>query len=664
MTSSNDSLKKLATSIRVISAEGVEKAKSGHPGLPLGAADYATVLWADYLRFDPKDPSWANRDRFVLSAGHGSMLLYSLLHFFGYDLPMSQLQSFRQFDSKTPGHPEFGWTAGVEATTGPLGQGSANAVGMAIAGKMLAAEYGSDLFNYRVYALVSDGDLMEGISSEAASVAGHLGLGNLTYLYDDNKISLAGKTEVCFSEDVGKRFEGHGWFVQHCDGHNFDEIKKCIEKAKVETKRPSIICMRTTIGFGSPNKANDFEVHGAPLGDKELELTKQNLGCGSAAPFAIPDEVSKFTQQLIAAKQAEHAQWKDSYAKWASSNADKAKQLEAQTKREIPAALLPALLQEFKEAKKEATRNSSGRAIQVIAKHLPSFVGGSADLDPSTKTYIKGGGDLTRENAKARNIHFGVREHAMGAIANGMAYSQNWFPYTATFLVFSDYMRPTMRLAALSHLQTLFIFTHDSYAVGEDGPTHEPIEQVASLRLIPNLRVYRPGDGLESAMSYYAALEHKKGPSTLIFTRQDLTPIERDASFKPEDILKGGYIANGKDTNDIVIVATGSELCIAYEATKLLAQKGKKVRLVSMPCVEVFMQQDASYRESVLPAKAKKISVEAGVTTGWQRIVGSDGLTIGIDHYGASAPASVLAEKFGFTPQAVAQKVENWLAGK
>ena len=661
MKSSAESLKQLATTVRILSAEGVEKAKSGHPGLPMGAADYASLLWSDFLRFDPTHPHWPNRDRFVLSAGHGSMLLYSLIHLFGYELPISELQSFRQWESKTPGHPEYGMTPGVEATTGPLGQGTANAVGMALSGKLLAAEYGKDLFDYRVYALVSDGDLMEGLAAEAGSLAGHLGLGNLTYIYDDNKITLAAKAEVSFTDNVAKRYESYGWYVQSCDGHNLEEVRACLERAKGETERPSLICAKTIIGFGSPGKANDCEVHGAPLGEKELEATKKNLGWTSTEAFFVPPEVKKFCADSVAAKQAEHAKWNDKFKSWSAADAEKSAKLKAQLGKAIPATLLPALLAEFKEPKKEATRISSSRAIQVIAKHLPYFVGGSADLDPSTKTNIKASGNIQKNSFEGRNIHYGVREHAMGSIANGLAYQQCWFPYTATFLVFSDYMRPTLRLAALSHLQTLFIFTHDSYAVGEDGPTHEPIEQVASMRLIPNLRLYRPADGLETAMSYYSALEHKHGPSTLIFTRQDLAPIEREASFKPEDILNGGYIVQGSGNSELVIVATGSEVSLAVEASKLLTAKGKKVRVVSIPCLEVFMKQDKSYIETVIPAKAKKVSIEAGVTAGWERIVGSDGLTIGIDHYGASAPASLLSEKFGLTPALVSQQIEAWL---
>jgi transketolase len=658
MKTNNNELKELATTVRILSAAGVEKAKSGHPGLPLGAADFASLLWSDFLNFDPKKPDWANRDRFILSAGHGSMLVYSLLNLFGFDLPMSELQAFRQWESKTPGHPEYGVTAGIEATTGPLGQGSANAVGVALSGKLLAAEFGEELFNYKVYALVSDGDLMEGLSAEAGSLAGHLGLGNLVYIYDDNKVSLAANTDVCFSEDIQKKYESFGWFVQSCDGHDFDQLRTCLEKAKAEKSRPSIICARTIIGCGSPNKANDCEVHGAPLGAEEFEATKKNLGWTHTENFYVPENVAKLCQQRIALKQAEHAKWQETFSSWAQKNTAAAQKLNSILNKDIPAALFDALLAEFKEPKKEATRSSSGRAIQVIAKHLPNFVGGSADLDPSTKTNIKGSGDISKENFVGRNIHFGVREHAMGSIANGLAYQQCWFPYTATFLVFSDYMRPTIRLAALSHLQTLFIFTHDSYAVGEDGPTHEPVEQVASLRLIPNNRVYRPADGLETAMSYYSALAHKHGPSTLIFTRQDLAPLEREASATTENILKGGYVLSGSDCVDLVLVATGSEVALAQESAKLLAQKGKKARVVSLPCVELFLSQDKKYQEQVIPPNAKKVSLEAGVTCGWERIVGSAGLCIGLDHYGASAPASILAEKFGLTAKAVCEKIE------
>ncbi len=655
------SLNKLATTIRTLSIDGVEKANSGHPGLPLGAADYAAVLWAQHMRFSPKDVSWANRDRFILSAGHGSMLVYSLLHLFGYDLPISQLQSFRQWDSKTPGHPEWGMTPGVETTTGPLGQGFANGVGVALSGKMLAARYGEDLFNYRTFGIVSDGDLMEGVHAEAASLAGHLGLDNLIYIYDDNLISLAGHTDVCFSESVPKRFEGYNWFVQSCDGHDIQAINTCIEKALQQKGKPSLICARTLLGKGSPNKANTHEAHGAPLGKDEVAATKKALGWPEDAHFLVPDDVKSFCAARVEEAEKARSEWMSKFKGWEASNPEKAAQLKAQTSRDIPAALKEDLLKCFAEKKKDATRNLSGQAIQVISKHIPYFVGGSADLDPSTKTYIKNGGDVTSEDFSGKNIHYGVREHAMGSIANGLAYQQSWIPYTATFLVFADYMRPPMRLAALTHLQSIFIFTHDSFWVGEDGPTHEPIEQIQSIRIIPSMHLYRPADGIEVAMCYWAALNRKSKPSTLVFTRQNLTPLDRDSSVTPDHALKGGYTLSGEANKDLVIVATGSEVALSVEAAKILAGAGINARIVSMPCLELFLEQSADYRASVIPSGAKVVTIEAGSTYGWHRIAGSNGLTIGLDHYGASAPGEVLAEKFGFTPNAIATKIQSWI---
>jgi len=664
MKSSLNDLKRLALTVRMLSVDAVEKANSGHPGLPLGAADFASVLWADYLRFDPAHPTWANRDRFVLSAGHGCMLWYSLLHLFGYDLPMSELKSFRQWKSRTPGHPEFGFTPGIETTTGPLGQGASNSVGMALSAKILSAEYGEDLFNYRVFALVSDGDLMEGVSAEAGSLAGHLGLNNLIYLYDDNKISLAGDTDVCFTESVAKRYEGYNWFTQSVDGHDHAAVAAALDRAMQEKERPSIICCRTTLGFGSPNKAHTHDAHGAPLGAEETKLTKKNLGWPEDAQFLVPDDVAAFCRSRAAARAEERAMWEERVARLHKDKPELAARLKAQLARELAPNLKGELLAAFKEPKKDATRNLSGAAIQVIAKHVPGFIGGSADLDPSTKTKIKSGGDIRKGEWQGRNIHFGVREHAMGAIVNGLAYSQCWFPYTATFLVFSDYMRPTMRLAALSHLQSLFIFTHDSFWVGEDGPTHEPIEHVAALRLIPNMRLFRPADGIEVAMSYYAALEHKHGPTTLVFTRQNLPPLERPAGFSADDILRGAYPVLNEDAGEVVIVATGSEVWLAVAAAKLLAADNVRAKVVSMPCVELFLAQDERWRNQLLPPGAKKISIEAGVTTGWERIVGSNSLRLGIDHYGASAPGELLAEKFGFTPAAVHSRIGTWLKGR
>lgn len=657
-------LRQLVTTVRTLSIDGVEKANSGHPGLPLGAADFATVLWAKHLNFNPRDPEWPNRDRFILSAGHGSMLLYSLLHVFGYELPIDQLQRFRQWDSRTPGHPEFGWTPGVEATTGPLGQGSANAVGIALSGKMLAARYGEDLFNYRVFALVSDGDLMEGVSGEAGSLAAHLELDNLVYLYDDNHISLAGETDVCFTESVTKRYEAFGWHVESVDGHNMEEVNAAIERAVAVKGKPKLIACRTTIGFGSPNKKHTHDVHGAPLGKDELRATKKELGWPEDAMFLVPDEVRKLSAELVEQKGGLYRAWQDKLSSWKSSNADKAKQLESQLSRETPAALKDELVATFKDAKKDATRNLSGAAIQVLAKHMPHFIGGSADLEPSTKTLIKGSKDVQPESFDGRNIRFGVREHAMGSIVNGLAYTKSWIPYSATFLVFSDYMRPVMRIAALSHIQSLYVFTHDSFWVGEDGPTHEPIEHVMSMRLIPGVHLFRPADGLEVGMCYWAAVSHKKGPSVLVFTRQNLTPLERPQAFKPDDILRGGYVVRDVASPKAVVVATGSEVALAVDAAKELDKEGLSLRVVSMPCVEAFKAQDKSYRDSVLPDGVPRISVEAGVTTGWATILGGETFSIGIDHYGASAPGEELAERFGFSVPEVSKKIKGFMTGR
>jgi transketolase len=650
-------IQRLAATVRTLSIDAVQKANSGHPGLPLGAADFTSVLWANYLRFNPKDPAWMNRDRFVLSAGHGCMILYSMLHLFGYDLPMSQIQAFRQWESITPGHPEYGVTPGVECTTGPLGQGAANSVGLALSGKMLAARYGADLFNYRVFALVSDGDLMEGVSAEAASLAGHLQLDNLVYLYDDNKISLAGETEICFTESVAKRFEGYGWFVQSCDGHNPQEVAACLDKALNQKGKPSLICCKTVLGCGSPNKKNTHDVHGAPLGADEVKATKKNIGWPEDAQFLVPEDVQKYTAAVVEKNSAHYSAWQGTLVSWRKSKPELAQQLDAQLTKAIPPTLKEELLAAFKESKKDATRNLSGKAIQVIAKHLPGFVGGSADLDPSTKTAIQGGGRVGHENFAGKNIHFGVREHAMGSMANGLAYTQAWIPYTATFLVFSDYMRPAMRVGAVSHLQALYLFTHDSFWVGEDGPTHEPVEHIMSLRLIPNLYVFRPADGVEVAMCYYAALERKHSPSSLIFSRQNVPVLTRPSSWSPDEVLKGGYIIKDVAKPALVIVATGSEVGLALETAALMDADGTPTRVVSMPCVELFRAQPDAYRNQLIPHGVRTAVIEAGTTKGWSSLLDREVVAVGIDHYGASAPGEVLAEKFGFTPAAVKAKL-------
>lgn len=661
MTLELDKIQRLATTVRTLSIDAIQKANSGHPGLPLGAADFTSVLWSKYLRINPKDPNWINRDRFILSAGHGCMVLYSMLHLFGYDLPMSEIQKFRQWESQTPGHPEFGFTAGVESTTGPLGQGAANSVGLALSSKMLAARYGEDVFDYRVFALVSDGDLMEGVAAEAGSLAGHLKLNNLVYLYDDNQISLAGNTDLCFSESVADRYESYGWFVQSCDGHDPAAVEACLDKALAQSDKPSIICCRTVLGYGSPNKKNTHDAHGAPLGADEIKATKKALGWPEDAEFLVPDDVQSFIASTLEQKMGDYTAWQERFASWKTASPDLAQQLDNQLTRTLPAGLKDDLLGAFKEQKSDATRNLSGKAIQVIAKHLPGFVGGSADLDPSTKTAIKDGGNVGAGSFSGKNIHFGVREHAMGSMANGLAYTRSWIPYTATFLVFSDYMRPAMRVGAISHLQALYIFTHDSFWVGEDGPTHEPIEHVMSLRLIPNMYVFRPADGIEVAMSYYAALERKDGPSSLIFSRQGLPVLERPAGWSADDVLKGGYVLKDSTNPQIQIVATGSEVGISVAAAAALETAGIATRVISMPCVELFNAQDETYRDAVLPSNVKTVVVEAGTTIGWGSLLDRRVETIGIDHYGASAPGDVLAEKFGFTAEAVEAKIKSLL---
>lgn len=655
MALTDSQLADVARTIRILSAEAVDKAKSGHPGMPMGAADYASVIWGNYLRINPKDPEWINRDRFVLSAGHGSMLLYSLLHMFGYDVSIDQIKSFRQWGSITPGHPEFGVTPGVETTTGPLGQGVGNGIGLALSGKMLQARYGADLFDYRVFGIVSDGDLMEGVASEAASLAGHLKLDNIFYFYDDNEISIGGSTDITFTENVPSRFSSYGWDVVEVDGHDIAAIRKTLDSALTRTGKPHLIVCRTTIGKGSPNKAGKSSVHGEPLGADELKATKEKLGWTDGA-FVVPKSVGESCCAALGEKVSVYNTWQSKFIA-----ANLGNNFKAQFSREVPAALRSELIAQFKEAKTDATRNLSGAAIQTIAKHLPGFVGGSADLEPSTKTLIKDTTDITPQSFAGKNLRFGVREHGMGAIANGLAYTRCWVPYTATFLVFSDYMRPTIRLAALSHLQTLFIFTHDSFFVGEDGPTHQPIEHIQSLRIIPNLHVFRPADGMETAASYLAALNLKKAPSALLFTRQNLPALDGSRTANFDDILKGGYVVHETPGADVAMVATGSEVWVAVAVAKALSAKGKKIRVVSMPCLELFKAQDAKYREQVLPSSFKKISLEAGITSGWRDVVGSAGLCIGIDHYGASAPAERLADEFGFTPQKVEAKVAAWL---
>jgi transketolase len=645
--------------IKFLSIDAVEKANSGHPGLPMGAADYAFMLWSRYLKHDPADPHWPDRDRFVLSAGHGSMLLYSLLHLSGYDLPISELQNFRQWESKTPGHPENFMTPGVEVTTGPLGQGFANGVGMALAAKMADARF-AGLFDHRIWGIVSDGDLMEGVAAEAASLAGHLKLGNLTYLYDDNKITLDGNLEDSMSEDVAKRFESYGWRTLHIDGHDHAQIEQALDAAVAEKERPFLILCRTHIGHGAPNKHDTHKVHGEPLGKDETLATKQALGWPVDKPFYVPDDVRKLWNDRKAELAKVHARWCEHEKQWLGAHAKEAELYRALSEKRLPADLL-AQLAAAAPTKTDATRGLAGAVQQKAAALVPSLVGGDADLGGSTKTPIKDGGKIGPGEFAGRNIRFGIREHAMGAMANGMSLYGMFIPFTATFLTFSDYMRPAIRLAALSRAQAVHVFTHDSVFLGEDGPTHQAVEQVWALRLIPRTHVWRPADAIECAAAWAAALERRDGPSELILSRQKVA--EPPAGTRAEDARRGGYVILKEEGGapDVVFLATGSEVGVAVEAAKELAASGTRARVVSLPCLEVFAAQDAAWQKLVLPDAGVRVSVEAGRTDPWRGWVGPNGLTIGVDGFGHSAPFQALAEHLGLTGKAVAARVKKHL---
>jgi transketolase len=644
---------KRINAIRALSIDAVQKANSGHPGLPLGASPMAFALWTRHLRFNAADPAWSNRDRFVLSAGHGSMMLYSLIYLTGIGLTLDDLENFRQFGSKTPGHPEAGHTPGVEATTGPLGQGVANAVGFAMAEAHLAAVYNRQqkIVDHYTYCIAGDGDLMEGVSAEAASLAGHLQLGKLIVLYDDNLVSLAGATSVTFTEDTCARFAAYGWHVQLVDsdeGNDVDAIDRALAAAQADP-RPSFVAVRTVIGFGSP-RAGTFAAHGEPLGVDNVAKTKEALGWPVEPAFFVPDDVLGWWREAGRKGAGAQAAWQRDYDTWKIENPALAEQFERTQSGKLPASLdWPAFTPENGSV---ASRDAGGTVMNAIAAQLPELVGGSADLDPSTKTYLKGFGDFQPGNYAGRNMHFGVREHAMGAIANGLALHGGLLPFTATFFNFYDYMKPAVRLAALGNTKVVFVYTHDSVFLGEDGPTHQPIEQLAALRATPNMTTIRPADSIETREAWKFAIAHH-GPSALVLSRQKLPFLgERDAPVE-----RGAYVIYGDEQAlpDILFVATGSEVSLAIEAAKLLETRGTKVRVVSMPSQELFAAQDAAYRDAVLPpSAAARVSVEAAATFGWQRWVGEHGLAIGIDHFGASAPAAELARAFGFTPQAVA----------
>jgi transketolase len=652
--------------IRTLSMDAVQKANSGHPGMPMGMAPAAYVLWTRVMRYNPKHPRWANRDRFILSAGHGSMLLYSLLYLTGYDdYTLDQLKNFRQWGSLTPGHPESELSEAVETTTGPLGQGFANGVGMAIGAEYLASQFnrpGHDLFDYHIYAIVSDGDLMEGVAAEAASLAGHLKLGRLIYLYDDNDISLDGPTSMSYSEDRVKRFEAYGWHVQTVDGLDIAAIENALLAAQKDP-RPSLICTKTIIGYGSPHKQGTNKAHGEPLGADEVKLAKENLGWPYAELFTVPEEsLAVFREAVRRGAQLESA-WDEKFAAYEQAHPDLAAKWRAWAEGHLPAGWQEKL-PVFEAGKDVATRDASGKVINALAAELPMLIGGSADLRTSNKTFINGSPEFSVEHRDGRNLNFGVREHAMGAALNGLALTRPLIPFGGTFLVFSQYMLPPVRLAAMMGLQTIYVWTHDSIGVGEDGPTHQPVEHLPALRAIPNLTVLRPADANETAYAWRAALENTHGPTALILSRQGLPTWDRTKFGAADGTLKGAYVlaeAEGGSI-DVILIATGSEVSVAMGAREKLAAEGINARVVSLPSWELFEKQSQDYRDSVLPpAVTARLSIEAAVPLGWERYVGSQGRTLGMVTFGASAPIKIVMEKFGFTPDHVAQRAKQLL---
>jgi transketolase len=672
---------KCVDTIRFLAVDAVQKANSGHPGMPMGAASMAYVLWTKHLKHNPSDPKWADRDRFILSAGHGSMLLYALLHLTGYDLPLSELKSFRQWGSKTAGHPESHITAGVEATTGPLGQGISNAVGMAIAEAHLGARFNRPnhtIVDHFTYVIASDGDLMEGVASEACSLAGMLSLGKLIVLFDDNRISLAGSTALTFTEDVGKRFEAYGWHVQRVDdGNDLKAIDAALNSAKDEVSRPSLISVRTIIGYGSPNKEGTFSAHGSPLGRDELLAAKKNLDWPTEPDFLIPDDAREQFGKAVSHGKANQAEWEAAFSRYSQAFPEPAAEFKRRMTGELSDGWEEDLPVFQADQKGIATRKASETILQAFAPRIPELMGGSADLNPSTFTWLKGFGDFASPKTSSegvqglvggewgyggRNVHFGVREHAMGALATGMALHGGLIPYTATFLVFSDYMRPPIRLAALSGCRAIYIFTHDSIGLGEDGPTHQPVEQIMNLRAVPNLTVIRPADAAETVEAWRAALLRNDGPTALIFTRQGVPVLDRTGCQEAQALQQGGYILweSAKGMPQVILIGTGSETNIALEAGKKLATEGIGVRVVSLPSWELFDGQPQDYRDSVLPPRVKgRVAVEAGIKLGWEHYVGLEGTVIGMDGFGASAPASVLYEKFGITVEQVVQAAKE-----
>jgi transketolase len=666
----------IENTIRFLAVDAVNRANSGHPGAPMGLARPAFELWNTHLRFDPSDPQWPLRDRFILSNGHGSMLIYSLLHLFGYDLSLEDIIGFRTLGSKTPGHPEYGDTPGIEVTTGPLGQGFGHSVGMALAARMARSQFGNAAGgdgagpgHHYVYGIAGDGDLMEGISSEAASLAGHLRLGNLIYLYDDNQITIDGPTSISFSENVPQRFESQGWHVTSIDGEDVDGLNAALEASRNEVDRPSLIATRTVIGRGSPNRAGTSKAHGAALGAEETALSKEAVGWPADKEFYVPDEVRAYMQERIAEKKRGRSALDSDLAAWRQQQPERAKAWDVARSGQVPAGF-GDLLSEGMQGADAATRSHSSKVLGRITQAMPNVVGGSADLAGSDappflkeRGRVGPGAEAGEDFYAGGNIHFGVREHAMGAVTNGIALDGTFRPYSGTFLIFSDYMRPAIRLAALMKQKSIFVFTHDSIFLGEDGPTHQPIEQLDSLRAIPGLSVFRPADGVETAASYAWILEQAKGPAMLALTRQKLPGLERPADFSLKEVWKGAYAVKQPDGGAkpaVVMLATGSEVSLACDAADKLAAAGVAARVVSVPCLELFLQQSAEYQESLVPNDdTALVAVEVGVGESFRRLVGRNGLVYGIDRFGASAPATDLAEHFGFTPDALAARVRE-----
>lgn len=661
-----DLIQKSIDTVRILAADAVQKANSGHPGTPMALAPLGHILWSEVMRYNPKNPHWPNRDRFVLSAGHACMLQYAFLHLTGYEISLNDIKNFRQLHSITPGHPEYGLTPGIEVTTGPLGQGFANGVGMAIAQKYMAARYNQPdfkIFDYKIYDICSDGDMMEGVTAEAASLAGHLRLGNMIYFYDNNHITIEGDTDLAFDEDVSTRFEAYGWHVQNVsDINDLEALREAIDNAKNETERPSLINVRSVIGYGSPNKHDTASAHGSPLGEDEVRLVKENFGFDPDKSFIIPSEVSEFYRKAGENSAKQETSWNKLYENYKNRHPELAKEYEDISDRKLP-AVWQKNLPVFEAGEKMATRKASGKTLNAIAEFLPQLIGGSADLAPSTDTHLNDFKSFSAKNPDGRNFHFGIREHAMGAVLNGMALSNYLIPYGATFLIFSDYMRPPLRLASIMNIRPIMVFTHDSIGLGEDGTTHQPIEQLIGLRTVPGMTVIRPADANETAQAWRVAIEHQDGPVCIVLTRQEISVLDQQKFTKAAELEKGAYIlSEAEGEPEIILIASGSEVQFILEVQKALKQEDINARVVSMPSWNLFENQPAEYQEKVFPKNLRKrLAVEAGSPVGWMKYTTDDGHVIGIEKFGESAPAEELFAEYGFTVQNIVSRARDLL---